>query len=409
MTYASPPSSQSNSHIAVNRGFPIDQLAAPPQTPPTVKQIYNPPTPPPDDADSDAMDWTPTQEAFHAPSRHPPQVENPTIQAPSFSSYQRLPPAPKSQAAKLRNPPNTVPFFKASEEKQQGFFNRLTSRSSVFADDSTLEGDTDDVGRRELELAPPRFFPKPETRSDTGLENLFDTAFSLKDEPLEVQNARERRHSGPETMNSPEGGLPRTFTACIIGLALLAWKTASLDSPNALQLRLGAVSTSGAVAAVAFLRLLSHRASSSTSRDLQLILAAMELLISIALASSLVSDLGMSEQLIELVSSTLLGSMLVQEVWLLISESSSASPAPRRKVSSKISPPQPSQQSQPQSQSQAPVLVPPVAVTGTTTARCTRGVPKRESAAPSTSLSGLSLGDTPPPAPTPLRRSARRP
>ncbi|KAI9829068.1 MAG: hypothetical protein M1832_000091 [Thelocarpon impressellum] len=181
--YITPPASQA-------QPFPIHRLGAP--SPRPSHSFSDPPTPPPEDLDaaSDAMDWTPTQAAFAINYRGQPVVQP---AGPAFSTYARLPPAPRSQAAKLRNPPSNVPFFKTAspDEKQAGFFHKLIVQPGP--PQHSAEQVAEDSMRSHAELAPPRFFPPADTRADTGLEGLFDAAFSLKDAPSEVLTAQQQQ------------------------------------------------------------------------------------------------------------------------------------------------------------------------------------------------------------------------
>ncbi|KAI9828561.1 MAG: hypothetical protein M1819_006553 [Sarea resinae] len=245
-----PRSQRSARQSSFPQAFPINNLAPTPQSQP---QPYHPPTPPPDDfasdADTDLMDWTPS----HAPFTPTPISRHQHQQAPAAISpspfYGRLPPAPISSAHRLRNPPATEPVFKrASPVQQQNFFNSLTGRDSLFTpspsksmtstaatndddedeydeDNDDGDGDGDDyyanptptrnrgqpkqkkkqTQTQAAEMAPPHFFPSADYRTDTGLESLFDAAFSLGDEPAEIRRLHQNAQQGNATRRNGNG------------------------------------------------------------------------------------------------------------------------------------------------------------------------------------------------------------
>ena len=161
--------------------LPIDKLA-----PKNTELVYNPPTPPPEnnyyqDHDPDAMEWTPTRATF-IPIPH----TTPTpVQIPDFSSFSRLPPAPRGPAARLRNPQREG-FFKAlsSPKSPINFFKRSSATTATEQQLSKKPGD-------EIDMAPPQFFPASDYTADTGLETLFDAAFSMRDDPVEIRAVKQ--------------------------------------------------------------------------------------------------------------------------------------------------------------------------------------------------------------------------
>ena len=231
------------------QGFPIDHLASPLQRNQQVPP-YQPPTPPPEDNESDSMDWTPSRQSFHpTPQR---QVQDCQVQIQPSPFHGRLPPAPISQAQQLRNPPNQLSFRKASLRKQENFFESMTSRV-VSVDDKEdsqpHQGDSPTPSSR-LKLASPRFFPSDQ-RTDTGLESLFTAAFSLKDEPPEVrasQKQQEERNGRQRSYENARGMLQRLASIFILCLAYWAWLRGSESPGSILYLRLLALGIAAAIA-----------------------------------------------------------------------------------------------------------------------------------------------------------------
>jgi len=177
-----------NQSTSYKHQFPVSKLAPVSQQPYPTQ--YNPPTPPPDD-EPDAMDWTPTHTFFQpAPVHALSQKAEITSTASPF--YGRIPAAPQSQAQILRNPQNQPSFRKTTVERQQNFFSGLTRRLSPQKKPQS-PGIPHHESQTSFEMAPPKFFPRDDFATDAGLVNLFDTAFSLKDEPPEIQAARKQQ------------------------------------------------------------------------------------------------------------------------------------------------------------------------------------------------------------------------
>lgn len=178
------------------RPFPLNDLA--PDHARSRPLPYKSPTPPPNEDGIEEMDWTPSQQPFQpAPPIH--QLTIPTIAQPS-PFYGRLPPAPLSQAHKLRNPPNQPAFRQATAVQKQSFFNNRRrwhidrdnmSEASTECFDSPIKTAVQSEAASPR-FAEPRFFPQSDYERDTGLESMFSNIFSIAEEPHEVRVARER-------------------------------------------------------------------------------------------------------------------------------------------------------------------------------------------------------------------------
>ncbi|KAI9869796.1 MAG: hypothetical protein M1830_005083, partial [Pleopsidium flavum] len=294
--------------------FPINNLA------PASQQLYpppyNPPTPPPED-EPDAMDWTPTQKSFQPAPSHSLSRETRIPLGPS-PFYGRLPAAPQSQAQRLRNPQNQPSFRKASTGKQQNFFNSMTGRQSSNEPQGRNPERPENEGANYFEMAPPKFFPRNDFRADTGLESLFDSAFSLRDEPPEIRAARERQQHLARCGDgsTAPGAWGRITGICSLGAALLAWKVAIAHPQSALHLRLGALGVAATIAGRALLEATGKTKPIWSLSDI--FLFTIELAVSILLGS-VASSHDSTNEAYDMMGMILLGGIMVQELWLLIS------------------------------------------------------------------------------------------
>ncbi|KAK7512015.1 Ima1 N-terminal domain-containing protein [Phyllosticta citriasiana] len=163
------------------------------------------------EVDEDTMEWTPTK-----PENHFFTLDSRTASLPVQQQSNRmssllqnattnernpfrgtLPPAPLAPAHKLRNPPNQPIFQQTSAAKQRDFFARIMNRGGKGLDSPgtpafRYENEGEEPASREFELAPARL-QLQEDAVDTGLESLFNSVFSIRDEPKEVQEAEARR------------------------------------------------------------------------------------------------------------------------------------------------------------------------------------------------------------------------
>lgn len=150
----SPPASQSTSTLD------IANFAAPPSA---MYEPWKPPTPPTED---DGMDWAPSTHDFNPQPRMPkPKFE----QKNPF--YGTLPAAPVRGSLNPKAPP--PPAQKKALGVPPGFFG--LSKSKI--DDHQVPASQADP--RDA-FAPPKFFPNKQ-ETDTGLENIFDKMFSVRD------------------------------------------------------------------------------------------------------------------------------------------------------------------------------------------------------------------------------------
>ncbi|KAL8909564.1 MAG: hypothetical protein Q9171_004973 [Xanthocarpia ochracea] len=220
----------SRSHV---QRFPIEKLASKTLTPQQLP--YQPPTPPPEEDDADTgMDWTP-QHNFRPAKTYNILQAQPTFNEPS-PFHGALPPAPVSWAQRLRNPAQP-PFHKASDEKKENFFGQKSSRM--------LSDDISDVSSRispkspsfmsgigsPVKFAPPRFFA-PVDRMETGLESLFEDAFTLSKDTKTLKDQNVRHYPEPEVSSLATSPLTRLVTTSFLSMSCVAWEVAATLLPS---------------------------------------------------------------------------------------------------------------------------------------------------------------------------------
>ena len=391
------------------RAFPINRLAPAPQSYAHPRQ---PPTPPPDELDDGAMDWTPSQEAFR-----PMQTTHTLRSLPPSSGpspfYGNLPPAPISQAHRIRNPPIQPTVLQRASNQHQNFLRRFSGstdtvddqyRSSSQDDDETPTPSVAPTPSR-IQMAPPRFFPQSDSRSDTGLESLFTAAFSIKDEPVEVQIAREHPADAVDLRISMNATWLRLFNICFLTVACLAWSIASTQREYTETLRLIAVAAAAVVAVRGLLD------SMRTDKDFwslsETMLSFVELAAAIYLGSAVKSSRVADDVLQGYVPSGFLGFMVVQEMALCGQELRVASFVNHQmqieQAEESLSPSEP-EGSRSTNTNEPRILAPErhprshtkiekiMTLSELSTPRVTRSQVKWESLVPSSNFGGLSLG-----------------
>ncbi|EEP77083.1 predicted protein [Uncinocarpus reesii 1704] len=196
--------------------FPVANLApAPAHVNALGPESYIPPTPPPDMVvDSDAMDWTPSQQTlqptFHI-SRNQPEPDAPPIHPSPFRG--QLPAAPKPLSWQLRNP-ERQPIVKSIENKPNPFHTApiLHPSSNIPQQNQIATKSTDMV------MAPPRFFPPNDLKAETGLESLFDKAFSIAESPKTERRSMSKMPDRGPIINKPLHIIKSIFLVVCLGL-----------------------------------------------------------------------------------------------------------------------------------------------------------------------------------------------
>ena len=179
--YTSPPKPS-------KRPFSINDLAPRVQQQPTP---YQPLTPPPDENDDEAMDWTPSQETSFRPTTIYRSLDSAAQQAEQSQEspfHGRLPPNIVSQNHRLRNPPNPPTFRKASTKQKEAFFNIPNKQAGRDEDSdafSVAESTAADLSP--MKFSSPTFFPQSDHHAETGLEDILARSFTIAEEPAEIR------------------------------------------------------------------------------------------------------------------------------------------------------------------------------------------------------------------------------
>ena len=144
--------------------FPLEKLAIPRPSPREETAI---PTPPPE---VDDMDWTPSVQHDIRPTHSVYERDQKSVLDGPMPFYGSLPAAPKPPAWNLRSQPsNPKPIQRTVEPNP---FHHAPSQS--------LGSWTRNSGKDDTVFAPPKFFPMSDHNASTGLESLFDQAFTIK-------------------------------------------------------------------------------------------------------------------------------------------------------------------------------------------------------------------------------------
>ncbi|GAB1195374.1 hypothetical protein APSETT444_004633 [Aspergillus pseudonomiae] len=144
--------------------FPLEKLA----TPRPVPEEPTFPTPPPE---GDDMDWTPSVQHNVTPTVSVHQREQKSVLDGPLPFYGSLPAAPKPPSWNLRN--QTAQHQKPIQQvvERNPFHRTPAQSSSPWARNN---------GPFDTTFAPPKFFPMSDHAASTGLESLFDKAFTIK-------------------------------------------------------------------------------------------------------------------------------------------------------------------------------------------------------------------------------------
>ncbi|KAL4868810.1 hypothetical protein BDV12DRAFT_169087 [Aspergillus spectabilis] len=182
--------------------FPLEKLA----TPRTAQSERAIPTPPPE---VDDMDWTPSILHNFQPASTAHQRDR-TLAGPT-PFYGLLPPAPKPPAWNLRNQSGRRPKPNDQIVERNPFHRSPAQSSATWGRD---RGSSDPV------FAPPKFFPVADHAS-TGLENLFDRAFTIKSPESDEHTWQSRRQANSNPQPARSTNLQGAFVSQCVRLGLL--------------------------------------------------------------------------------------------------------------------------------------------------------------------------------------------
>lgn len=166
--------------------FPLEKLGTPRRESEKESAIL---TPPPD---VDDMDWTPSVQHDIRPvnANHRPQKSALSGPSPFYGS---LPPAPQPPSWKLHNKPFQKPVEQVVERNP---FHRSPVQSWQSESDSSAPT-----------FAQPKFFSPNDHDASTGLESLFDQAFSIQS-PGDEDERKWRRQREDQLSQPTDGDVP---------------------------------------------------------------------------------------------------------------------------------------------------------------------------------------------------------
>ncbi|RAL09496.1 uncharacterized protein BO97DRAFT_374562 [Aspergillus homomorphus CBS 101889] len=183
--------------------FPLDKLASP-QAAPEEPSIL---TPPPE---VDDMDWTPSfVQRELTPTISVRQRDRKSVFDGDLPFYGSLPPAPRPPAWELRQPRRPRPIEQVVERNP---FQRTPAQSQSW------QRTTGDPGAA---FAPPRFFPASDHTATTGLENLFNRAFTIRTPEDGEENDWQAHHENPNARSRHPVNLWGYFVYQYLRLGLL--------------------------------------------------------------------------------------------------------------------------------------------------------------------------------------------
>ncbi|KAL4930650.1 uncharacterized protein BDV17DRAFT_258253 [Aspergillus undulatus] len=185
--------------------FPVEKLA----TPRSAQEERHAPTPPPE---VDDMDWTPSIQHNLRPvsTAHQRDQRKATLAGPT-PFYGSLPPAPTPPSWNLRIQPTQRPK-PIDQVVERNPFHRSPAQSS--ANWGRPAASPDPI------FAPPKFFPATDHAS-TGLENLFDRAFTIKSPENDETPLQSPRQARPHTRPPRPASLEGAFVSQCVRLGLL--------------------------------------------------------------------------------------------------------------------------------------------------------------------------------------------
>ena len=184
--------------------FPVDKLAPPIPYASADEPGYRPLTPPPVD-DADMMDWSPVRTPFN-PLR------------PAVTSTSRRPPAEPNALLRQQSqgPREVAPASTPTGNTHPSLLDRR-GRAEAFPP----------IKREEMILAPQRLFLPEDHDTATSLERLFNSVFSISDEPAEVHAAKEEQRLEERAHAEATAGmgcLGATILVLLSAAAVYAWR-----------------------------------------------------------------------------------------------------------------------------------------------------------------------------------------
>lgn len=220
------------------------------------------------------MDWTPSQQSFQPHIDRSQRQEYSAAPQPS-PFYGHLPPKPTNVGLLRRHPARQEDSDDSEDSSVQGYRAPFDSFRGQYADLFNALSGKDTGPTSAHAIAQPKFFPHADHNNDTGLEGLFDTTFSMHDEPHIVRNAiRPPRRSSetPVIKTSPRATSPHTISTCLLVLCLLVWQITDSDSLHRRHMEIAGLAIASMVAGLSLLEALNKPRNSWSLSDVLLFL-----------------------------------------------------------------------------------------------------------------------------------------
>lgn len=197
--------------------FPLEKLAIPRPSPREETAI---PTPPPE---VDDMDWTPSVQHEIRPTHSVYERDQKSALDGPLPFYGSLPAAPKPPAWNLRSQPSQPKPIEQVVEPNP--FHRGPSQNPGSW--------TRNQGTNDAVFAPPKFFPMSDHNASTGLESLFDQAFTIKT-PEEEGKENQQPQQTPQKNNRQPADtrgilIYQCFRLGLLLASLLTWFLSQFD------------------------------------------------------------------------------------------------------------------------------------------------------------------------------------
>lgn len=312
------------------RPFSITDLAPPNQ--PQRPTLYEPPTPPPDDDINEPMDWTPSQENKVLRPAALYRTSDAMSQQPQLVPYrENIRTDAVSQGYSLHDPPNQPMLPQGSETRTAGTFKtpkkynmRDTYDESPFA--TPYEPAAGSPELSPIKFAQPKFFPCTD-HEDLGLESLMANNFSLAEEPREVRARQQyaKRENGTRSkLNNVNAQLHKPVALLLLATSYMVWTGTPIYSLAAFRMHSGLAALCIA-ASVIFKSLLPAVRMDSDRSLSDIMLLTFELITTIILGIALreraaTSPLEDSIGPLETPGKVLIVVLIVQEAWMMFSE-----------------------------------------------------------------------------------------
>ena len=167
------------------------------------------------------MDWTPSQQQEFRPTVSVHQRNEKSVLEGPLPFYGSLPSAPKPPAWNFLNQPARKPIEQVVESNP--FHHRPAQPPTSWQRSSE---------KPEAVFAPPKFFPHSDYTASTGLEAMFDRAFTIRSpeddgaESWRFTSHPISRRSTPATNSF----LTQSFRLALLLLSLLAWQLSQKDA-----------------------------------------------------------------------------------------------------------------------------------------------------------------------------------